>query len=50
MPKIDYLQYIHCPVCESHYINVDRDIADRGGTESLRIKCHDCDNETKVTP
>jgi predicted Zn finger-like uncharacterized protein len=48
--KIDYTNYIHCPVCESHYVTVDRNIGDRGGTESLVIKCADCENDTTVIP
>ena len=47
---VDYENYVHCPVCESHYVNVDRNIGDNGGTESLVIRCHDCENNSTVTP
>jgi hypothetical protein len=50
MTGVDYIQYIHCPVCDSHHVLVDRTIGDTGGTEALNIDCIDCENETRVHP
>jgi len=50
MSEVPYTNWVKCPVCESDYITVNRNVGDNGGTESLEIICYDCSNKNTVFP
>jgi uncharacterized Zn finger protein len=43
-------EWIMCPSCGHTDVIVERDIGDRGGTESFTINCLDCYDVVTVTP
>lgn len=43
-------EWVQCPVCENPTPTVERNIGDRGSTESLTIICDTCDSVRTVTP
>jgi len=45
----DY-DWVACPECLSVNVNVSRNVADMGGTESLTISCLDCQHVETVIP